>query len=119
MNASGGKRAGLGAAWTETTVIEFDGYVHFQAWYGLLAPEKYALDTKYSDLEVVIGPDEQVLRGTHTGYLRTAHNDKVQGAVAAEFAFLTVDRGQVERLMREAAAAAKPVRQMRSMRCRR
>lgn len=56
---------------TETTVIEFDGYVHFQAWYGLLAPEKYALDTKYSDLEVVIGPDEQVLRGTHTGYLRT------------------------------------------------
>jgi Htaa len=56
---------------TNTTTLQLEGWVHFQAWYGILAPDKYALDTKFSDLEVVIGPTEQVLRGTHTGYLRT------------------------------------------------
>jgi Htaa len=56
---------------TDTTTLQLDGYVHFRAWYGIVAPGKYALDTKFSDLEVVIGPTEQVLRGTHTGYLRS------------------------------------------------
>lgn len=55
---------------TNTTTLQLGGYVHFRSWYGIVHPEKWALDTKFSDLELVIGPTEQVLRGTHTGYHR-------------------------------------------------
>ncbi|WP_436699520.1 HtaA domain-containing protein [Nocardioides sp. BYT-33-1] len=55
---------------TRTTTLDLAGSVHFTAWYGYDEPGKYALDTKFSDLSLVIGPDVQEIRGTHTGYLR-------------------------------------------------
>jgi len=55
---------------TNTSVLRFEGFVHFQSWCGHLEPGKCALDTKFSDLELKISPDVQVLRGTHTGYDR-------------------------------------------------
>jgi hypothetical protein len=55
---------------TSTTVLDLAGFVHFQQYYEFVEPGKYALDTKYSDLTLTIGPDVQEIRGTHTGYLR-------------------------------------------------
>lgn len=55
---------------TNTTTLDLAGFVHFRSWYGQVHPDQWALDTKFSDLSVVISADEQVLRGTHTGYLR-------------------------------------------------
>lgn len=55
---------------TATTTLELRGFVHFRAWYEYHEPGKWALDTKFSDLRLVIGPDVQEIRGTHTGYLR-------------------------------------------------
>jgi hypothetical protein len=55
---------------TNTTTLDLAGYVHFQQWYGVVRPDQYALDTKFSDLTLIIGPAVQELRGTHTGYLR-------------------------------------------------
>lgn len=52
------------------TTLDLAGYVHFRSWYEYHEPGKYALDTKFSDLRLVIGPDVQEIRGTHTGYLR-------------------------------------------------
>lgn len=56
---------------TSTTTLDLGGYVHFQQWYGVVQPDKYALDTKYSELTLTIGPDVQEIRGNHTGYLRS------------------------------------------------
>ncbi|MEV5002768.1 HtaA domain-containing protein [Nocardioides sp. LML1-1-1.1] len=55
---------------TGTTTLALKGYVHFRSWYEYHEPGKWALDTKFSDLRLVIGPDVQEIRGTHTGYLR-------------------------------------------------
>lgn len=55
---------------TKTTRLELGGYVHFQAYCDASPPHRCLLDTKYSDLELEIGPTAQILRGTHTGYSR-------------------------------------------------
>lgn len=56
---------------SSTTTLRLEGYVRFRGHCAAEAPEDCLLDTKFSDLEVEIGPEAQVLRGTHTGYLRT------------------------------------------------
>ncbi len=53
---------------TRTTVLNFGGQVWFRAWWEFTSPGKWALDTTFRDLQVVISPEEQVIRGTHVGY---------------------------------------------------
>ncbi|SDD50260.1 HtaA domain-containing protein [Nocardioides lianchengensis] len=55
---------------TGTTTLDLAGSLHFRAWYGQVAPGTWGLDTRFSDLSLEISRDAQVLRGTHTGYLR-------------------------------------------------
>ncbi len=56
---------------TNTTIVEFDGRVHWQSYPDFLGPGKWGLDTTFTDLRLEIGPTAQVLRGTHIGYLRS------------------------------------------------
>jgi hypothetical protein len=86
---------------TNTTTLRLDGYVHFQYWCGLIEPGKCPLDTKFSDLEIEIGPAGQVLRGTHTGYHRTDPGGEIhvdENVVLAKFdiagATTSFDAGQ-------------------------
>ncbi|WP_181410777.1 HtaA domain-containing protein [Nocardioides humi] len=55
---------------TDTTTLDLGGYVHFRGYFDYPVAGKWGLDTRFSDLRLVISPEEQVLRGTHTGYLR-------------------------------------------------
>ncbi|HYJ22131.1 MAG TPA: HtaA domain-containing protein, partial [Solirubrobacterales bacterium] len=86
---------------TDTTTLQLAGYVHFQYWCGLIEPGKCPLDTKFSDLEIEIGPGAQVLRGTHTGYHRTDPGGEIhidENVVLAKFdiagATTSFDAGQ-------------------------
>lgn len=55
---------------TNTTTLELAGRVRWQSYPDFYGDGKFGLDTTLTDLTVIIGPGEQVIRGTHIGYLQ-------------------------------------------------
>lgn len=55
---------------TKTTVLNLAGRVQWRAYPDYRGPGLWGLDTTYKDLTVTIGPTQQVVRGTHIGYLQ-------------------------------------------------
>ncbi|MBN8866538.1 MAG: HtaA domain-containing protein [Solirubrobacterales bacterium] len=62
---------------TDTTVLELSGRVQWQSYPNFYGDGKYGLDTTLTDLRVIISPEEQVIRGTHIGYLQDDPNHQL------------------------------------------
>lgn len=52
---------------TKTTILNLDGTIHYKLYCSPEHPDVCALDSIFRDLQVVISPEEQVIRGTYIG----------------------------------------------------